>query len=69
MGTWRERLGRSASVGGVSLAAFAGLLYFLWRATGDALAHVLARQYWNPPNSVCEALRGLSFGNPWQNGE
>jgi hypothetical protein len=65
-GPWRERLGRFAAAGGVSLAAFAGLLSFLWRATGDALAHVHAQQYWDRPDSAWEALRGLWFGNPWQ---
>ncbi|NMO18880.1 hypothetical protein HPC49_20155 [Pyxidicoccus fallax] len=64
-GPWRERLGRFAVVGGVSLAAFAGLLYFQWRGTGDALAHVHAQQYWKHP-SAWEALRGLWSGNPSQ---
>lgn len=64
-GPWRERLMRFAAVGAVTGAAFAGLLYYQWRETGDALAHVHAQQYWKHPDSMAGALSKLWTETTW----
>jgi hypothetical protein len=51
-GPWRGRLARFTAVGAVTGTAFAGLLWYQWWATGDALAHVHALRYWNFPGSM-----------------
>jgi hypothetical protein len=65
-GPWSSRIARFSAVGGVALVSSAGFLLYQWRSAGDPLAHLHAQQSWHHVDSLWGALRGLWFGNEWQ---
>lgn len=67
---WKERLRGGLVVGLAGVLAYAALLLFEWKASGDVLAHVHAQASWSRVETVGEMVRSLWFGNrvrltPW----
>lgn len=61
-----ERVRKFVLTGAVSLAAFAGMLLFDARVSGNPFAFLAAQDHWTHAHSVAEVFRTFWFGNPWQ---